>query len=484
MGPLAALPLAAFYFASSARAVTSAPLIDVAVSSAPAAAPVPFGFTSFSAADTVLDILSARTAAGGFAPRPSFVALMRLLGGGANVRLGHWWAPSAAGAHFSFPEANASNLARVAAALAAFNGTGTPMVPPVDVADGALVAATGAAFARLLPQFNGLELANEPDISSFRGDEPRYAATLAMWLAALAAAGVPRAVHAPVLAGTAWWPAMPAFLRASAPRLRAFVQHRYGLSACSREPPTPGALMRVVPEWASPNDTALLGAVAAAGLPFVVGEGNTVACNGTAGVSDVFAAALYAVDASLSAVAANVAAFKWHGLGDEAPAFSYQPVYYDTARLREAGWDAAEPRPLFLGLWFFAEAAPAGSVLLRAAVNATGTALLRAWALRGADGARARVVVLHKDAGAGAARARVRPAAPCAAGARAALARLLPGAGGLAARAGSTFANMSFDGTADGVPVGTRAQEAVACAGGLFAFDVPAGSAALLEYEL
>ena len=233
-----------------------------------------------------------------------------------------------------------------------------------------------------------------------------------MWLSALEAAGVARAVHAPVLAGTSWWPAMPAFLRANAPRLRAFVQHRYGLSACSHTPPTPAALMRVVPEWASANDTAILSSVAAAGLPFIVGEGNTVSCNGSAGVSDVFASALYAIDASLSALAAGVAAFKWHGLGDEAPAFSYQPIYYDTARLREAGWDEAAPRPLFLGLWLVADAAPAGSAPLQVLVNSTGSALLRAWALRDAAGARVRVIVLHKeDAGAGAARARVAPAA-------------------------------------------------------------------------
>jgi glycine/D-amino acid oxidase-like deaminating enzyme len=30
------------------------------------------------------------------------------------------------------------------------------------------------------------------------------------------------------------------------------------------------------------------------------------------------------------------------------------------ARLREAGWDEAAPRPLFLGLWLVADAAPAG----------------------------------------------------------------------------------------------------------------------------
>ena len=57
------------------------------------------------------------------------------------------------------------------------------------------------------------------------------------------------------------------------------------------------------------NDSALLAAVADARLPFVIGEGTSVSCNGSAGVSDVFASALYAIDASLSALAVNVTHF-------------------------------------------------------------------------------------------------------------------------------------------------------------------------------
>ena len=138
---------------------------------------VPPGFTSFSCSDTILNILSQTTQSGGFIPRPSFISLMSLLGGGANIRLGHWWAHNS-GSHnnFTYPEANATSIARVADALKLFNGTASPMVAPVDLVDGDLVAATGAAFLRYLPQsqFAGIELANEPDISTFKGDYSRY----------------------------------------------------------------------------------------------------------------------------------------------------------------------------------------------------------------------------------------------------------------------------------------------------------------------
>jgi len=357
------------------------------------------------------------------------------------------------------------------------------------LADGALVAATGAAFARWLhprAAFAGIELANEPDISSFRGNESGYEATLSVWLSALEAAGVPGAVDAPVLAGTQWWPEMPAFLARLGPRLSAFVQHRYGLTACPSHagPPTTDALLRVVPSWATANDTALLGAIAATGLPFLIGEGNTVSCNGSAGVSDVFASALYAMDASLSALGANITAFKWHGVGDESDHFFYQPFYYETRRLREPVFDQVHPRPMFLGLWAFSEAAPAGSVPLVVSVETSNT-LLRAWALRTQDGAaatRTTIVVLHKDPSAGMVTARIVPVAPCASGAHGTLSRLLAGLDGASARAGSTWANLSFDGTVDGRPVGTRTTESVPCVGGEFLFDVPSLSAAVLVY--
>jgi hypothetical protein len=464
-------------------------MIDVRiVGSEAVSAPVARGFTSFSCADTILDILSQAQVGGGFAPRPSFVALLNLLGGGGNIRLGHWWAPNNVTRPLSYPEANASNLARVSAALGAFRGTATPLIPPVD-STGSLAAATGAAFLRYLPrtQLSALELANEPDISSFRGNFSRYMETLGVWLAALEGAGLVRAVEAPVLAGSSWWPNMGSFLRIFAPRLHAFSQHRYGLSACSKVPPTLSALMQVLPTWTSFNDSALLAAVGSAGLPFHIGEGNTVACNGTAGVSDAFGAALYALDASLCAMSANISSLRWHGLGYEADFFHYQPIYYATARLRDPGADAAYPRPLFLGLWMLAEAAPEGSVLLFTLVNASGSKLLRAWALRrppsSAGKSSTAVVVLHKeDATMGAALARISPPSPCAAGSSGFLTRLLPGPGGLAAQKGNSYGNQSFDGTENGIPKGERAVENVPCDAGRFEFTLPAASAAVLVF--
>jgi hypothetical protein len=464
------------------------PNLALTVHSAPLAAPTPRTFLGFSGDEATLGVLSWRaSAAAPFSPRPSFTALMRLLGGSVNLRFGHFFAPGSTTRQLppSYMEVNSTTCARIADALSAINGTLSALIPPLDTADGAFAAAAGAALLSCLgAHLNSVELANEPDISSFKGNYTGYVRALTMWLDALEAAGARRLVDAPVLAEGAWWPEMRAsFLPAFAPRLCAFVQHRYALTACRGAAPTPEALMLASTTWATANDTALLGAVAGAGLRFVLGEGNSVSCNGTLGVSDVFASALYAMDASLSAAAANISAYKWHGLGLPAPLFSYQPVYYDTVALAEPGRDEAAPRPLFLGLWALADAGLPGGTLLRVDAAAAGSELLRAWALRPAGGGAARVVVLHKDGAAPAATVTIAPpGARCVAGQVARAALLLPGPGGLSARAGCSFGNQTFDGTSGGAPAGNRWEAPVPCnaATGLFEFTLQPTSGAVV----
>jgi hypothetical protein len=475
--------------APQAAGSAASPSLFLRLSGQPASAPIPLDFLGFSGAEATLSVLSWRPAAGAaFEPRPSFTALMRLLGGSIRLRFGHFYSANSSAARHLSPSAilvNASSCSRLSAALASFRGSLTGMLAPVDLSDGAFVAATGPALAACLGrQLLSLELANEPDISSFRGNFSGYVAALALWTAALEAAGVRQLVDAPVLAGSAWWPSMPAFLSQFSLSLRSFVQHRYGLSACRGAVNSPEALMRVSTNWSSANDSLLLGRVASAGLPFLVGEANTVSCNGSVGVSDVFASALYAIDASLSAAAANISGFTWHGLGDGSDFFSYQPIFYDLAGLAEPGLDQAQPRPLFLGLWLLAEAGVPGGTLLRLEAQAAGSDLLRAWALRPSAGGSTRVVLLHKDAAAGPASVTVAPAgAGCSAGQEAQAALLLAGPGGLSARQGSSFGNQSFDGTGDGLPVGQRTLLPVPCdaASGTFRLQLAAGSGAVLH---
>lgn len=466
----------------------------VAVSDDASASPLPPGASiiGFSGIETSLDVLSAPAVGGGHAPRASYARLMSLLGPGVNHRLGHFWARAGGarppGVPPSWLQANASVCARLASSLGAFSGRLTATIGPTDRSDASLVVDTAQALvAGPLGAFlASIELANEPDISSFEGNYSGYTATLRMWLAGLAAnGGLPRRlVDAPVLASAAWWPDMPAFLAEFAPALAAFTQHRYALSACGNRSNTPAELMNASTTWATAADGALLGAVAAARLRLVLGEGNSVSCQGSAGVSDVFAAALYAVEAVLNAAAVNITGYKWHGLGYAADAAFYQPILYDTARLQTPGWDAAQPRPLFLGLWAAAEAAPPGSTPLRAPATVEGAParLLPAWALRAADGRSVTVVALHKDAAAPPALLTVKPAVPCADGAQADVVRLL-GGGNLSAKTGCSYRGLTFDGTTDGKPAGAPSHERVLCRDGAYALSLPAASGAFLTYQ-
>lgn len=483
---------AALLLIAAAPAVGASPSLALTVSRAPSAAALPdAAFVGFSGVEASLDVMSAAAVGGGFEPRPSYARLMSLLGPGVNHRIGHFWA-SATGARppgvpSSWIEVNASVAGRLSAALGAWDGRLTGNIGPVDRADATLAVATaGALVSALGGRLASVELANEPDISSFAGNYSGYVETLRVWVAGLAAAAglPPRLVDAPVLADGVWWPHMPSFLAEFGPSMADFTQHRYALSACGNRSNTPEELMNASTTWVTANDTALLAAVAAAGVRFVLGEGNTVSCQGSPGVSDVFASALYAVEAMLNAAAVNITGYKFHGVGYAADAAYYQPVYYDVPSLQTPGWDVAQPRPMFLGLWAFTEAAPPGSVPLRADSTVTGTSahLLPGWALRSPQG-RVSVAALHKDGAAGPAAVTVTPAAPCSAGATAALVRLLAGPDGLGARAGCSYANQTFDGTTDGVPAGTRASEQVPCSAGAFSFAMPPASGAFLSYD-
>lgn len=469
---------------------------------APASAPVPSGFIGFSGTEDTLFYLLAVDADGSLIPRPSFASLMGLLhpvsgGAGPNLRFGHFWGNPGGRLPPGYPsseiQVNASTGASMAAALRPWNGSVTATVAPFDKADAVVLADTAAALLQWLgPQYlAGVEAANEPDISSFASNYSGYERTFRVWADGIAAAGLPvPLLDAPVLAGNRWWGNMTAFLAAHAAELRHFCQHRYPLSACNGGK---GVSIHHLMDTNSsdfanafpPDLYAAITGEGGFGLPFVIGEGNTVACNGTAGVSDVLAAALYALDASFSALAANVSRYVWHGLGEPAPLFSYQPIYYNASASMPL-YDDAEVRPLFYGLWAVAEAAPAGSAIVVPRVVSTTNPLLRPWASIDQVGM-TRVTVLYKDVNATEdAAVTVHSSPACVAGSAATLTRLLSGPLSFSSKTGISYRGLSFDGTTNGVPQplpGRAVSESVPCSGGSFAFSLPPASAALLAYS-
>ena len=85
----------------------------------------------------------------------------------------------------------------------------------------------------------------------------------------------------------------------------------------------------------------------ARGLPYVIGETNSIACQGLAGVSDVFGAAVWSVDYALYAASLNVSNMYWHmGTG----------YRYSAWQATRNGTTAPGPRPLYYGNWVVATA--------------------------------------------------------------------------------------------------------------------------------
>lgn len=130
---------------------------------------------------------------------------------------------------------------------------------------------------------------------------------------------------------------------------KTFCTHQYFGAACRPVKPTlAGNVM---------NRTALIqgmnyhaGASAysvSKGLQYVIGETNSIACQGLAGASDVFGAAVWSVDYALYAASLNVSNMYWHmGTG----------YRYSAWQATQNGTTAPGPRPLYYGNWLVATA--------------------------------------------------------------------------------------------------------------------------------
>ena len=225
------------------------------------------------------------------------------------------------------------------------------------------VAALGAAG--LWPRILAIEVGNEQDhYARLTAPEQRrsgaahrwmgydyaaYEAEFARYVAALRAAGLPRRR---VQGGT--WCCAPRrmdqgarvacaggflgnasrYLRHFAAELSSFSYHRYPTNHCAGGQVTPAELLAdhasaAMAEWLRP----LAAAAAAAGVAFVVGEGNSVACGGIAGVSDTFASALWALDFLSELSKAGVTLVNIHGGAD----VIYSPIAFGARGTLQVG---------------------------------------------------------------------------------------------------------------------------------------------------
>jgi hypothetical protein len=272
----------------------------------------------------------------------------------------------------------------------------------------------------------------------------------------------------PTNGADSWFRYLGRFL-SDQPRVAVATLHRYPLQLCFVSPGQPN--YPTIANLLAPNASRSLAASVAAAVRAAhahrvslrIDEMNTISCGDVPGVAQSFASALWALDVMFQMARVGVDGVNIHtfpGVGTSL--FSFQ-------RVRGRWRGVVEPE--YYGLEMFAQAAPAGSRLLR--VSPTGAPQLKAWATRAPDHT-IRVVAINEGA-------RTQVVAVRATGMKAigTIERLQ--APSIRARRDVTLAGQSFGAnTATGLPAGPRRTRAVAPTAGDYVFRVPAGSAAML----
>jgi hypothetical protein len=470
----------------------------VTVDAAHPGRPIPASFVGFS-----LEVPAVAQYAGG-AGRPN-LALRRLLttlgaaqGSAVALRIGgnssdeSWWAPGAPSrgvrprtAHYVIGDRWLGRLAWLARVVR------SPITIGANLAnrDPARALAFARAVRDALPRgaLRTVEIGNEPDLYSrgiafhaghvvvrriarrARYDQSRYAADVHRYVALLARGlGRDPALAAGGFGGVAWDAALAPLLRNEQGRIGALSAHAYPLDGCPGHAPRGKQLRRLLSDTATRGLAARVARMVAigrrAGVAVHVTEMNSATCGGVPGISDTFAAALWAPGALFAMARAGVSGVDLHSW----PGAPYAPFAFTNPR---AGGARAHARPLYYGLLLFADAAGQGSRLLPTQV--TTDSGVRAWAtLTRAGGLR---VIAVNPSSANAARVTV---AVRGASARRAVLRLMR-APGLRARHGVSLGGRTIG--ADGRLRGRDRAAPVVPAAGRYAFTVPPAGAAPLS---
>jgi hypothetical protein len=408
-----------------------------------------------------------------FAPEnDTLIALLRTLGAGV-LRIGGntsertVWEPSGAAAQDSIVITPAA-IDRLAATLRTL---GWKLIYGLNLARGTPeTAAEEAAYVTraLGPLLLAFQIGNEPDGFGrwTRGRPPTYdfAAFLAEWtrFAAAIRVRVPEAVFAgPDVAATPDW--VPAFAAAAPPGLVLLTQHHYAEGPAGDPRVSLSRLLQSSGEI-EPTLRRLAEASRAARLPYRIAETNSVFNEGEPGVSDTLGAALWGLDLMFRCAAADCAGINFHA-GDHNLRPGRNKAYTPIARTPDGRLRAA---PLYYGMLMFAQIGPGSLVPARIEAGPVG---LSAYAVRGVDGS-LRVCLINMQSRA--------LFTSIAAGRRFTNASGLRLTGpAINATAGITLGGAAVDDT--GQWAATQ-RENLDVAGDAFALELPAASAALVEF--
>jgi Glycosyl hydrolase family 79 C-terminal beta domain len=282
--------------------------------------------------------------------------------------------------------------------------------------------------------------------------------------------GLPNLALAGPETGNPDW--MLAFTRFVSPhsRVRMLTFHGYGNNACARDPANP--VFPTIPHLLSSYASRSLLAGFSSSLALAHGDGasfrldemGSVTCNGSAGVSNTMASALWVMDALFSLARSGVDGVNLHTFPDSVNGlFDFRQV---------GGKWQASVHPLYYGALMFARAAPPGSRLLE--IGTGSQEQIRAWATLGAD-RQVRVMLINDSLTAG---SRATIHAPTGYGLKPAMLQRLRAPSAAATR-DVTLGGRQFGTTSTGV-LAPPVPQTVAATSGTFSVSLPASSAALL----
>jgi hypothetical protein len=233
-------------------------------------------------------------------------------------------------------------------------------------------AADEATFAQRI--FGGsllaIEIGNEPNF--YFTDVNAYYTEFETYAAAIKAAVPGIGVTAPdAETNHSSWLGGFAADDAAHPDVFAVTDHTYPTSACGTSTATiPQLLGTGSVQYETANAQAALAAAAQLHVPAVMDETNSTVCAGTAGVSDVFAAALWSLDYSLMLAQDGIASENFMDGTNAAGCDPYTPLCPTTGDLT--------PRPLYYGM-LATELVGTGNFV---ALDNAGCANIRAYAVK------------------------------------------------------------------------------------------------------
>jgi hypothetical protein len=264
--------------------------------------------------------------------------------------------------------------------------------------------------------------------------------------------------------GPVWEPYLGQFLAAE-PRVKIATIHRYPLKDCA--PSQHATISQLLSDSSTRDFADGLGSMARAahahGAQFRLDEMNSVSCGGEPGVSNTFASGLWALDAMFELANVGVDGVNVHTRQVPNQLFTFSESH---------GHWRGDIEPDYYGLLAFAQAAPAGSKLLKVSGFTNGP--VHVWAVRAPDGSERVILIDMASGGTETVDVKIKSSA-----ASATLERLTApnlAATGHISLGGQSFATNSTTGQLSGTPQTST----IPLAKGRYAVKLPAASAAIL----